>query len=130
MSPAEYIELIRMHGDSISGNAMNFMSIVFAYLVAVYLVAKKLKVLEMVALTILYSFAISFPARSSFLSYEIALRLREAFANDHPESFALFYGEQTALGSSSFLLAGFFMLSWLTSVIYMVTERLQSKVGT
>ena len=120
MSEFEYLELITLYGDSVASHAMNFIGVMFAYLIAAQYVGDKLSHFQFAGITALYALFGPFPGIYAYESIKVYVRLSvEYFERYRPEesvSVFLRHGPELML----VLLSG----CWFASVIFMIQARI------
>jgi hypothetical protein len=131
MSPAEYIELLQNGGINVATHAMNFIALMFAYLITAYFVGTKLNRYQVWAVSILYSVFVVLPARAAVLGLEQILSLTEMFYRDHPAVAEEFYGEVfTVPVVDPRYLAVILLVAWAVSLGFMISERWRHDAST
>ena len=128
MSVAEYLEMIRMTGDSIGYHAMNAVAILFAYITAAYLAGSKMSRLQLGLATSLYTVFYFFPSFSAINNISNLFRLTNNFATDYPEE-ALRFLESGGPSEDFFLnpLTIAFSLAWVAGILFMIDTRRRLK---
>ncbi len=120
MSPAEYIELILLAREAGTGSAMNFVTLVFAYLVMAYFVGASLSKLQIWLISIVYSFFVIFPLFGAAQDFMTINALAEDFYATHPIEASKFV---VKIPSPWPLFVGVAMISWLLSIGFVVYMR-------
>lgn len=124
MSPAEYLELIIMSRDSIAAGAMNAIAIFTAYVVAMYIAAKQLSVLQHLILSIAYTIFYFAPVRTVVVTISQVFALGAGFFEDHPDEAIRFVETGTpSEGTFIFPLLFMFIAAWLGSLVFAYTLR-------
>jgi hypothetical protein len=85
MTSAEYLELLQMSNGVSASHAMNAVTVVFAYVIAVYFTAKLLTKFQIFSVTLLYSVFLIFPVGSIWNSGLHRAAMVRNFADDYPE---------------------------------------------
>ena len=124
MSPAEYIELFQNGGVNTGTHAMNFVTLLFAYLVAAYFAGAKMTTFQVIALTTIYSVFSAVPAGSAVATLERTIAIAQQFRKEHPEVAALYFDAEVNLNPT--IIGGVFFVSWILSISYMISERRKS----
>jgi hypothetical protein len=119
VSESEYLEIMIMAKDSMGFHAMNYIGVMFAYVVAAYLVGKKLSHFQFVALTFLYALFTPFPCFAAYesmtLYQEVSMEYYAKYRADEAVSVNLLNGGYALI----LLFAG----TWLVSVAFMLQAR-------
>jgi hypothetical protein len=125
MSPAEYLELRQLGIDGAAAHAMNAVSILVAYLLAMYFSAKNLSNFQIVAVTAIYTIFLIFPVQSSSESLLYVITLLTEFMSDYPEVAAAYAALGTAarLGTVHNAMMTVFFLAWVLSILFMLSLR-------
>lgn len=127
MSPAEYIELISSVGAATATHVMNCVSLIFAYLAAAYVAGEKISQFQVIAVSLIYSVFIVFPALSGLNAVSTTFALMSQFHIDHPNVAAIYYPDFDADGSAAriwqYVLAAVLSSSWLLSLVFMARVR-------
>ena len=98
MSEYQYLDVIVSMRDSIGFHAMNFIAILFAYLIAGYFAAHLLSRFQAIALTIFYLILAPMPglaAQEAITDYvRVVSEYRAAFTPSEPVSLYIHYGPE------------------------------------
>lgn len=124
MSVAEYMEMIRMTGDSIGLHAMNAVAILFAYITAMYLAGKNLSRLQISLATGLFTVFYFFPSFSAINNLENTFILTNNFYVDFPEEASRLLnqnGSTRDLFVNPLMIA--FFLAWVAGILFMFDIR-------
>ena len=124
MSVAEYMEMIKMTGDSIGLHAMNAIAILFAYITAMYLAGKSLSTLQVTLATSLFTVFYFFPTFSAINNLENTFLLTDNFYLDYPgEASRLLNqnGSTRDLFVNPLMIA--FFLAWMAGLLFMYDVR-------
>lgn len=124
MSAAEYMEMIRMTGDSIGLHAMNAVAILFAYITAIYLAGKNLSQLQIILATGLYTVFYFFPSFSAINNLENTFLLTNNFFIDYPAEANRLLNQSGAtrdLFVNPLMIA--FILAWIAGILFMLDVR-------
>lgn len=125
MSPADYLEIRQLGIDGAAAHSMNAVSILFAYLVAMYFGAKRLSRFQVASVTAIYSVFILFPIMSTYGGITGLVILNMEFLREHPEVASTFRAAEAAslLQWLRFVELGVFFLAWLLSILFVVSLR-------
>ena len=123
MNPSEYIELILLARESGSESAMNFVTLVFAYLVMVYFVGASLPKLQIWLVSLLYSFFVAFPVFGAVQDFRTLNALVSDFYARHPTEANKFVTTTLAPWQ---LFVGVAIVSWLLSIGFVVYMRIKT----
>ena len=122
MDPAEFMELIIMSRDVAASHAMNFITLLFAYLTMVYFVGAKLKEFEVWLVTIIYSVFSAIPISGTITAANQLRRIILDFRMHHPEKAELYLGEP--IGIPLGLVVGTILgTGWVLSILFLVLTR-------
>ena len=121
MSPAEYIGLIT--SIQVDRHVMNFVAVLFAYLVAAYFVGSKLSPFQVRAVTLLYTIFSIFPVLAVVVSMNQMGRLMEQFRLEYPSLGRIYYPQTSILDYWMPTLVLILLLAWALSVWFMVRVR-------
>jgi hypothetical protein len=121
MSPAEYIGLIT--SIQVDRHVMNFVAVLFAYLVTAYFVGSKLSPFQVRAVTLLYTIFSAFPVLAVVFSMNQMVRLMEQFRLEHPSLGSTYYPQTSILNYWTPILVLILTLAWALSVWFMVRVR-------
>ena len=119
MSEFELFQVMDMQQTRVASNAMNFITLVFAYAVAAFLVGRILNRLITIALTLVYSMALIGPFLSTFSAARGLAISVEIFRSNFPDSLLL---TNTDWASNIPIVATAvlpLLLGWSISIIYM-----------
>ena len=122
MSPVEYMELIIMSRDMAASHAMNFITLLFAYLTMVYLVGAKLKAYEVWIVTIIYSVFSAIPISGTVTAANQLRRIILDFRMQHSEKAELYLGEPAEI-SLGLLVGTILGTGWILSILFLVLTR-------
>ena len=123
MSTAEYLELLSMASSNAGQHAMVSVSILFAYIIAAYLVGSKLSKFQATAISLLYSAYFVIPLFATLAEQERGAKLAEQFSELHPEQFEFYYssGLNMEFYSYTTIIVAFF--AWAFSIYFMYDRR-------
>ena len=116
MSEYELLEAISTAGDKLSGGSMNFVAIFFAYLVAAHFVGGRLKKIEAVFLSLIYSLYQFSPASASVGGAIRMVKLSERYNSEFPASDLVNFPSIPLMVT---LTLAPLILGWLVSLYYM-----------
>jgi hypothetical protein len=122
MTTPEFIELIFMANALVGQHATDFISIVFAYVLAGHFVGANLSRLQFVVLTFLYSGFAAGIAIAALASIHEMVYLRDLFVQQHPV-------EAPPIMASGFVAWTFFVppilffCAWVISIWYVASSR-------
>ena len=124
MKPAEYLELIQQSSDGTVSHAMHALSIIFAYVVAIYFAGAELTSFQIFSITAIYTIFFFYFSLLSVLGNLVRfLALRREFASEHKE-IASRYGIDQAkdrwMGFWPIPILVLF-LGWLFSILFMIS---------
>lgn len=127
MSPAEYLELISSVGTATATHVMNCVSLIFAYLAAAYLAGERISRFQVMAVSLVYSVFMIFPALSGLNAVRTTFALISQFHVDHPDIATIYYPDFDSNGPAGrtwmFVLGAVIFLSWLLSLVFMARVR-------
>jgi len=126
MSPAEYVGLI--NSIQVDRHVMNFVAVLFAYLVTAYFVGSQLSTFQVRAVTLLYTIFSVFPVLTVVFSMNQMRRLIEQFRLEHPSLGSTYYPQTSILDYWTPILVLILTLAWALSIWFMVRVR-TSKVA-
>ena len=121
MSPAEYIGLIT--SIQVDRHVMNFVAVLFAYLVTAYFAGSRLSPFQVTAVTLLYTIFSIFPVLSVVFSMNQMGRLIEQFRLEYPSLGSIYYPQTSILDYWMPILVLILMLAWALSIWFMVRVR-------
>lgn len=122
MTEAELIELLFAASALLSGYAVDFTSMVFAYVVAGHFVGRKLTRVQFVALTLVYSAFAAGIAMGGLAAIERMIYLRDRYLQEYPvEATAMLGGG--GISRSTAVPPFLFFAAWLISVWYVGSSR-------
>ena len=130
MSPAEYIALLQDGMGLVAGDAMNFASLMFAYVVAAYYAAARLGRAQAWFLSVLYTVFLALPVMSALSGWGRIQALRQMFTEEHPVSAMAFFERSSSPPPGfAYYLALLFLSGWIMSILFMVSERVKMTTG-
>ena len=124
MEPSDYIELIIMSGDSLGSHVMNYIYILFAYLVMTYFAGNRLTRLQVWIVSILYTAVLVLPANAAFQRLSTMNALTAEFLKDFPGQASVIVNQTPTLPVVSSI---FLASSWIVSIVFMVSVRRKQK---
>jgi hypothetical protein len=126
MTEAEYLELIQLTSDGTVGHVMNAISIIFAYLVAVFFAGNKLNRFQVISVTTIYSaFFFVFSLASVIGTMTRFVTLRNQFASEYTQ-IAEIYGIRNSdpvIEYGPVMMFSLMMLGWVLSILFMLNIR-------
>ena len=120
MSIAEHIELIVSTRDAVGGHADNFMTVLFAYLVMVYLVSDKLTRFQIWSISLIYSAFLFLPANAVIQDLQIINAHTLSFYMAYPVEATEYLPNSSVYPAVCITLAIF---NWLLSVGFTIQRR-------
>ena len=117
MTEFEYIQAVDLAYATIPGSAMNFITIVFAYIVASFFAGNKLPRIAAVSASIVYSVSLIGPVLAIVTSGQQMVLLQTQYLEVFPEGIFV----QKTLGTMSILLVAVtpLLVGWLASLCFM-----------
>jgi hypothetical protein len=125
MAASEFIELIIQAQESAGSGAMNFVTVLFAYLVTTYFVASRLSRIQVWGITVIYTAFMATSLVGILVSVNLTMNLITQFAEVHPDTAPLYYSTGYSM-NFRFITAAFYLLAWLGSVLNMWYTRKRS----
>ncbi len=121
MGPAEFIELIVTTRDALGGHVSNFTAALFAFLVMAYFVGGKLTLVQVWAISAIYSAYVFLPANAALQEIEMLGALMSQFRGQFPTEAAVYIpsGESYPIVFGTIALA-----SWALSIAFLIQCRL------
>lgn len=124
MEQSDYVELIIMAGDSLGSHVMNYIYILFAYLVMAYFVGDRLTRLQVWIVSILYTAVLVLPANAAFQRLSTMNALTADFFKDFPDQAGGLINQTPTLPIVSSI---FLASSWIVSIVFMISVRRKEK---
>ncbi len=123
MSPAEYLELMSMASANTGQHAMATTSVLFAYLIAAYLVGSSLSRFQVFTISSLYSIYFTLPVLATLGEQRRIQNLGRRFLEEFPEEYQQYYETGSALEYMivTSLLVSF--IAWALSIYFMYDCR-------
>lgn len=122
MTEYEIIDTIVSIRADIAGHSMNFVSVLFAYIVAAYLVGSKLSPIQVSMITILYVLWTPAPILAA---YDGAVALQDLYF-DHREVLSIEMGASPLMAIVPIAVSAGMGLAWLVSIVFMFQVRASS----
>ena len=119
MSEFELFQVMDMQQNRVASNVMNFITLVFAYAVAAFLVGRILSRLIAIALTLVYSMALIGPFLGTFVAARGLANTGEIFRSNFPDSLLLMNQNWTSNVPIVSVAILPMLLGWSISVLYM-----------
>jgi len=121
MGPAEFIELIVTTRDAIGGHVSNFTAALFAFLVMVYFVGEKLTVVQVWAISAIYSAYVFLPANAALQEIAMLGALLSQFRGEFPAEAAVYISHAE---SYPIVFGAIALASWALSIAFLIQCRL------
>ena len=128
ISPAEYLELLSISSANTGQFSVATTSVLFAYIVAAYLVGAKLTKFQAIAISCLYSIYFTFPVLATIGEQRRIENLGRRFQEEYPIEFQHYYSEGSA---AEYLMYGGLVISliaWALSIYFMYDCRRQKEL--
>ena len=123
MTTAEYLELLSLSSANAGQHAMVTVTILFAYIIASYLVGSKLLQFQAVAVSMLYSVYFLIPVSATLAEQEMASKLGEQFSETHREQFEFYFSSGLNMDFYSYTTILVAVLAWVFSLYFMYDRR-------
>ena len=123
MSEAEFIELIEMGFNDAAFHAMNYVSILFAFLIMAYLVGRRLSKFQVWSVSILYSIFIILPAFGTIRTFALATKLIGSFHVEYPEPASNYFPFYSVADLFTLLISIVLAAAWVLSIIFLLNSR-------
>ncbi len=125
MRESEFIELIIQAQVSGGSGAMNFITVLFAYLIATYFAASRLSRIQVWGITIVYSAFMAMSLVGISVSVNLTMNLIAQFAQAYPDTASIYY-PTTDAPNFRYIVPAFFSLALLGSILNMWYMRRKS----
>lgn len=122
MTEYEIIDAIVSLRADIAGHSMNYVSVLFAYIVAAYLVGSKLSRFQVSMVTLLYVIWTPAPILAA---YDGAVALQELYLS-HQEILSIEMGASPLMNIVPTAVFAGMSLAWLVSIVFMFQVRITS----
>jgi hypothetical protein len=111
--------------DGTAAHSMNAVSILFAYLLAMYFTGKSLSRFQVAAVTVIYSTFLLFPVLSVSGGFLNVVNLSMEFLREHPGVATTYRASEAASNLYTFRIGilSVFFFAWLLSVLFMFSIR-------
>ena len=119
MTEYEIIDTIISVRADIAQHSMNFVSVLFAYILAAYLVGSKLSRFQVSMITILYALWSPGPI---LVAYDGATALQNLYFN-HREVLSVEMGASPLMATAPVVVSAAMCSAWLISIVFMVQVR-------
>ena len=129
MSPADYLELSQLGTDGVAVHAMNAVSILTAYLVAMYFGGKVLTKFQLASVTTIYSLFLLFPVLGALGGFGNLITLNMEFLREYPDVAATYRASDSMalFQIMRIIMMSVFFFAWLLSIAFMFSIRKGSK---
>jgi len=129
MSTAEYLEILAMSQGLVATHSMNAVSILFAYLVAAYVVGRKFSRFQVISISLIYTVFLTLPVFAMLGEMSSLISLNVNFAREYPDFVnTLNSGRISAPGGYFLYVNAFVWLSgWLLSLYFMYNARKEER---
>tara|TARA_R110002111_G_scaffold209492_1_gene273428 strand:- start:98 stop:505 length:408 start_codon:yes stop_codon:yes gene_type:complete len=125
MSPAEYLELRQLGLDGVASHAMNAVSILFAYLLAMYFAGKRLTTFQLVSVTVIYSIFLVFPVLATTGGLLSLVAINTEFLREYSGLAATHRAPEAVatLNVIRIVMLGVFFFAYVLSILFMLSVR-------
>jgi len=123
MTEYEIIDAFISIRTEAAGHSMNFISVLFAYIVAAYFVGSKMSPSQVSMITILYALWSPAPIMAA---YDGTVALRDLYIN-YQDVLSIELGASPLVTTAPMLVSGGMILAWLVSIAFMFQVRATSK---
>ena len=120
MDSGDYIELLLLARQAGAGSAMNFVALVFAYLVMVYFVGTRLTVLQICLVSAVYTLFLVFPMNGAIQDFRTTNALAAEFHANFPDEATKYIAETPTMWQ---FFVGAAIAAWLISIVFAVDTR-------
>jgi hypothetical protein len=121
MTEFEYIEGIMMLEELAAYHSMNFIALLFSYVVVAYFAGPRISSVQIWLVSLVYSSILFAPVTANLRALENLQRLGEEFSAQFPDS-----AVQHALGEERvYVLFAVYFAAWLLSILFMYQWRRQ-----
>ena len=123
MTEYEIIDAFISIRTEAAGHVMNFVSVLFAYIVAAYLVGSKMSPSQASMITILY---VLWSPAPMMAVYDGTFALRDLYIN-YQDVLSIELGASPLVTTAPMLVTGGMIFGWLVSIVFMFQVRATSK---
>ena len=124
MSPDAWVSILLESTDIAASHFMNFVSLLFAYIVAMYVAAARLSRFQVASVTVLYSIFIFLPAASFIRTASAILSAGEELRKVDPVMADTFFpGANFSVPLVTSVVPFLFIAAWILSIVFMVSIR-------
>ncbi len=122
MTEYEIIDTIISVRADIAQHSMNFVSVLFAYILAAYLVGSKLSRFQVSMITILY---VLWSPGPILAAYDGAVALQDLYVH-HRAVLSVEMGASPLMATAPLVVSAAMLLAWVISVVFMIQVRVTS----
>ena len=122
MTEYEIIDTIISVRADIAQHSMNFVSVLFAYIIAAYLVGPKLSRFQVSMITILY---VLWSPGPILAAYDGAVALQDLYVH-HRAALSVEMGASPLMATAPLVVSTAMFMAWLISIMFMIQVRVTS----